>query len=102
MPLHRRHDKRFFALNVFLLCLGADARSQTSADLTLASEYAGRGIALDTRPALQLRIEHDADGGWYGGGFASPVRLDGRARSQLIAYGGRARRLTSALAQLSR
>ena len=94
----RRHDNFFFPLTAFLLlCPGADARSQTSADLTLVSEYAGRGIALDPHPVLQLRVEHDADGGWYGGGFASPVRLDGRARSQLIAYGGRAQRLTSAL-----
>ena len=94
----RRHDNFFFPLTAFLLlCPGADVRSQTSADLTLVSAYAGRGIALDTRPVLQMRVEHDADGGWYGGGFASPVRLDGRARSQLIAYGARAQRLTSAL-----
>lgn len=82
---------------ILLLCLAGSARCQTSADLTLVSEYAGRGIALDTRPALQLRVEHDTDAGWYGGAFASPVRIEGRSQGQLIVYGGRAQRLTSTL-----
>jgi uncharacterized protein (TIGR02001 family) len=73
------------------------ARCQTSANLTLVSAYTARGIALDTRPALQLRVEHDAADGWYAGAFAAPVRLDGEGQGQLIAYGGRAQRLTSTL-----
>ena len=98
MPPDRRHDTATFALAACaLICLSGPARGQTSADLTLVSEYAGRGIALDTRPALQLRVEHEAAAGWYGGAFASPVRIEGRAQGQLIAYGGRAQRLTSAL-----
>jgi uncharacterized protein (TIGR02001 family) len=86
-----------------LLLLGcvATARSQTSYDLTLTSEYAARGAALDTRPALQLRVEHDAEtaryAGWYVGGFASPATIVGRAQGQLIAYAGRAQQLTSTL-----
>lgn len=95
---HRRHHRATPALAAVLLAsLAGTARGQTSADLTFVSEYAGRGIALDTRPALQLRVEHDTDAGWYAGAFASPVRIQGRAQGQLIAYGGLARRLTPTL-----
>lgn len=92
-----RHQTCPVTLAVFLLCLAIPARAQTSADLTLTSSYAARGMELDHRPALQLRIEHDADDGWYGGAFASPVALGGERQAQLTAYGGRARRLSSTL-----
>lgn len=85
---------------IFLLCLGASAvaaHAQTSADLTLVSAYTARGLTLAPHPAAQLRVEHDFDAGWYAGAFASPVLLDGRRQGQLIAYGGVARRITSAL-----
>lgn len=97
---HRRHATPALAAipaALLLSFLAAPARCQTSSDLTLVSEYAGRGVALHTRPALQLRVEHEAGDGWYGGVFASPVTLAGRSQGQLTAYGGRARRLTSAL-----
>jgi len=95
---HHHHHHATIALAAFsLICFSGAARCQTSADLTFVSEYAGRGIALDTRPTLQLRVEHDTDAGWYAGAFASPVRIEGRAQGQLIAYGGRAQRLTSTL-----
>jgi uncharacterized protein (TIGR02001 family) len=66
----------------------------------LASEYGMRGLSLsDGRPVPQLRLDHDSAGGWYVGGFASPVRLPGSgARAALIAYGGRARRFGPGLA----
>jgi uncharacterized protein (TIGR02001 family) len=102
MHLDRRHDHTTLALAAFpfaflLAGLAGPARCQTSADLTFVSEYAGRGIALDTRPVAQLRVEHDGAGGWYAGAFASPVRFEGRAQGQFIAYGGRAQQLTPAL-----
>jgi len=98
MPLDRRHQNHASTLAALLLmCLAGSARSQTSADLTLMSEYAARGVALDTRPALQVRVEHDTAAGWYLGAFASPVTLGGRSQAQLIAYGGRAQRMTSTL-----
>lgn len=94
----RRHDLAILTLAAILpLTFAGSARSQTSADLTLVSEYAGRGVALTTRPALQLRVEHDTDAGWYGGVFASPVTLEGRDQGQLTAYAGRARRISSTL-----
>jgi uncharacterized protein (TIGR02001 family) len=85
----------FAFLLVALAAPGAVA--QTSADLTLVSEYSVRGISLGAHPALQLRVDHDAAGGWYAGAFASPVTLYGRAQGQLIVYGGRALPLTSGL-----
>lgn len=61
------------------------------------TEYAARGMALDRHAAVQLRVEHDFDSGWYGGAFASPVTLAGQRQAQLTAYAGRARRLSSTL-----
>ena len=98
MYLDPRQDHfRFTLAGLLLLCSAETARCQTSANLTLVSAYTARGVALDPHPALQLRVEHDLDSGWYAGGFASPTRLDGRRQDQLIAYGGRAQRLTSTL-----
>jgi uncharacterized protein (TIGR02001 family) len=94
----RRQDKFRFTLAAFLLlCSSGTARCQTSANLTMVSAYTARGVSLDTRPALQLRIEHDTAAGWYAGAFASPVRLDGESQGQLIAYGGRAQRISATL-----
>jgi uncharacterized protein (TIGR02001 family) len=73
------------------------ACAQTSADLTLVSEYAMRGVSLYAHPTLQLRVDHDADGGWYAGAFASPATLYGHEQAQLIVYGGRALPLTSGI-----
>jgi uncharacterized protein (TIGR02001 family) len=80
-----------------LAMLARGACAQTSADLTLVSEYAMRGMSLNPDPALQLRVDHDADGGWYTGAFASPIKLYGRGQGLLIVYGGRAAPLTSRL-----
>jgi uncharacterized protein (TIGR02001 family) len=98
MYLDPRQDHLRFTLAGFLLlCSAGTAHCQTSANLTLVSAYTARGVSLDPRPALQLRIEHDTDAGWYAGGFASPAELDGRRQGQVLAYGGRAQRITSML-----
>lgn len=99
---NRRRDIRpsplaALALPLLLLPCAGPASGQTSAELTVVSTYSARGMALGTRPAPQLRVDHDADGGWYAGAFASPVTLDWKDQGQLIAYGGRAQRLTSTL-----
>lgn len=96
-PNPRQDHFRFTLAGLLLLCSAGTARCQTSANLTLVSAYTARGVALNPHPALQLRVEHDLEAGWYAGGFASPTRLDGRGQGQLIAYGGRAQRLTSTL-----
>jgi len=98
MHFHRRHGITILALALITSSgCGGFARAQTSGDLTLVSEYAGRGVALYTRPALQLRVERDTDDGWYGGVFASPVSLEDRTQGQLTVYAGRAQRATSTL-----
>ncbi len=98
-----RHCRQFLfphALIFTLLLAGASpAHSQTSFDLTLASQYAARGASLSNGPVVQLRAEHDAQSeryaGWYAGGFTSPVRIEGITQTQLTAYAGRAQKLTS-------
>lgn len=80
-------------------CATPAAWPQTAANVMLASEYSMRGLSLsEGRPVVQLRLDHDSDGGWYAGGFVSPVRLPAsQARAVLIAYGGRARRFGTGL-----
>ena len=91
-------SRRLLALTLLILPgLAGTARAQTSFDMPAVSEYAARGAALGSGPALQLRVEHDAESGWYVGAFASPATIEGRRQGQLIAYTGRAQRLTSTL-----
>jgi uncharacterized protein (TIGR02001 family) len=106
MSLDRRNDSRISSLasitSLALACAACPAAAQTSGNLTLVSEYAVRGISLgDGDPALQLRLDHDAPGGWYVGGFVSPVVLavpgEHRRQTALIVYGGRAGRLPSGM-----
>jgi uncharacterized protein (TIGR02001 family) len=110
MSPDRRNDSRISALTpgvraacfLLLACAACPAAAQTSGNLTLVSEYAVRGISLGAgRPALQLRVDHDAPGGWYAGGFVSSAVLaapgESRRQTELIVYGGRAGRLPSGL-----
>ena len=86
-----------FAFLVAAFVVAPCALAQTSADLSLVSEYAMRGVSLGRNPAVQVRVDHDFDGGWYAGTFASPIDLYGRGQGLLIVYGGRALPLTSRL-----
>ena len=104
MSLDRRRQTHPASLAGALLLAGTAlalplrAPAQTSASLALASSYDARGVALSSHPVVQLRVDHDADGGWYAGGFASPVTLGpGPDQAQLIVYAGRARQLASGL-----
>ena len=76
------------------------AHGQTSASISLASEYSVRGVSLSNRlPAPQLSLAWDSAQGWYAGAFAAPrLNLGERSDvSQLVAYGGYAQRLASGL-----
>ncbi len=76
------------------------AQAQASASIALASEYSVRGVSLsDGRPAPQMSLSYDAPQGWFAGAFAAPrLALGGRRDvTQLVAYGGFARRLPSGL-----
>jgi uncharacterized protein (TIGR02001 family) len=86
-----------FAFLVAAFTAASSAMAQTSADLSVVSEYAMRGVSLGRNPAMQLRVDHDFDGGWYAGTFASPIDLYGRGQGLLIVYGGRALPLTTKL-----
>jgi uncharacterized protein (TIGR02001 family) len=107
MSLDRRNDSRTSPLSargvraaacLSLACAAWPAAAQTSGNLSLVSEYAVRGISLGTgHPALQLRVDHDTPGGWYLGGFVSPVTVAGSSQAEAILYGGRAGRLPSGL-----
>jgi len=106
MPFPSRHRQPAHAASpltgpraacLVVTLLARAACAQTSADVSLVSEYTMRGLSLGPHPALQLRVDHDTEDGWYGGAFASPVTLYGRAQGQLIVYGGRARTLSPGL-----
>jgi uncharacterized protein (TIGR02001 family) len=62
-----------FAFLLAALAAAPAALAQTSADLSVVSEYAMRGVSLGRNPAVQLRVDHDFDGGWYAGTFGSPI-----------------------------
>ncbi|MFC5479015.1 TorF family putative porin [Massilia suwonensis] len=98
----RRNDRRTLSLalaglTVALSALGGGAQAQTGTTVSLVSEYSLRGLSLsEGHPAPQLRIDHDADSGWYWGAFASRVRLRASSATALaIGYAGYARRLPS-------
>jgi uncharacterized protein (TIGR02001 family) len=90
---------RIGALAAGMLALPA-AHGQASASIAIASEYSVRGVSLsDGRPAPQLSLAYDAPQGWFAGAFAAPRLALGERRdvTQLVAYGGFARRLASGL-----
>jgi hypothetical protein len=64
----------------------------------LASDYRYRGVSLSNgQPVVQGDLGRDLPGGSYAGLFASPAQLAdaGALRSQLVGYGGWARRVGS-------
>lgn len=76
------------------------AHGQTSASASLVSEYSARGVSLSDRsPAPQFSLAWDSQQGWYAGAFAAAgLHLAERSGvTQLVAYGGYARRLASGL-----
>ena len=102
MSPDRRNDRRTFPLALaglafILSAFAGGAQAQTGTTLGLVSEYSLRGLSLSAgRPAPQLRIDHDADTGWYWGAAASRVRLRASPATALaIGYAGYARRLPS-------
>lgn len=90
---------RFAALAAGMLAMPA-AQAQASASIALTSEYSVRGVSLsDGRASPQLSLAYDAPQGWFAGAFAAPRLALGERRdvTQLVAYGGFARRLASGL-----
>ncbi len=90
---------RIFLLSAAMLATHA-ARAQTSASVSLVSEYSVRGVSLSDRsPAPLFSLAWDSPQGWYAGAFAAAgLRLADRSGvAQLVAYGGYAHRLASGL-----
>lgn len=88
---------RSIVLWALLLCCD-HARAQVSGRVAWVSDYRFRGVSLSQdQPAIQASINFDASDGWYGGLFASSVKLQshGGPRVQGVAYAGYARRMTS-------
>ena len=82
------------------LLLTPVALSQPSATATLVSDYRLRGVSLsDDKPAAQATLVLDSPTGWYGGVFASTVKLPGTAHisAQAVAFVGYAGPIRSGL-----
>jgi uncharacterized protein (TIGR02001 family) len=79
-----------------LACALPRAQAQVGITASATSEYVARGMSLSQgQAAPQLRLDYDA-AGWYAGALLSPVHLDYKgADTQVLAYGGYARRLPS-------
>ena len=74
--------------------------AEVSGSASLLSDYRYRGISLsDNRPAAQVALAYDDASGWYGGAFASTVRLGypTNREVQLISFAGFAKRMPSGL-----
>ena len=83
-----------------LLLAGAlaagSAGAQVSGSVVLATDYRFRGVSLSAnQPALQADLGYDHPSGWFGGLFASTVRLyePGTLQGQAVVYAGDAVRL---------
>jgi uncharacterized protein (TIGR02001 family) len=108
MPRHRQAEGKPDSLALPCCVLAAMAcaprlvQAQGGVDVTAApaivSEYVVRGMSLSRgRPAPQLRLDLDA-GNWYAGVLASRVRYPyAEPNTQVLAYGGYARRMDSGL-----
>lgn len=89
-----------WAVAAACLLAAGGAQGQVSGTVSLASEYSARGVSLSNgRAAPQLGLSYDAPAGWFAGAFVAPrLTLAGRSGiTQLVAYGGYARRLPSGL-----
>lgn len=87
------------AVALLFALTGCDVRAQVNASVSVVSDYRFRGVSLsDGHPELQLNLTYDSPAGWYAGAFASGMQWrDGGRDTQVVAYGGYARRLPSGL-----
>ena len=96
--IDRPRSRAAFAL--WFLFASAEALAQVSGSASLLSNYRYRGVSLsDNKPAAQVALAYDDASGWYGGAFASTVRVGHPTSRQLqgIAFAGYAKRMPSGL-----
>ena len=74
----------------------ASAQVDLTGSVSLQSDYRYRGQTPgDSGIVPQLTLNLDGNGGWYVGGFASPVTINQRYGYKLQAYAGYAQRMGS-------
>ena len=89
----RRQWTRRAIVAACALAFASLAQAQVSGSVGVVSDYRYRGHSLsDGDPALQASVGYDAQGGLYGGLFASSVRYAGDTGAQFVPYVGFARR----------
>ena len=72
-----------------LLLVAHAVRAQANASVTFVSDDRYRGVSLSNGdPAVQVGLGFDADGGAYGGAFASTAKLYGRDMVRWLGYAG--------------
>lgn len=92
MPSARRHAHPVRLLPVLaLLWLAVAAHADVGATLSLQSDARERGVSYSAdKPAAQLGLAWDGEGGGYAGASLARARFDnGRSSAWLRAYGGR-------------
>lgn len=99
LPFFRLPPLKPLVLVLGALAMHPAAFAQWSGSVTAVSEYRYRGMDFsDGKPSVQGGVAYDGSGGWYAGAFGAMTRLNGRRGAQVVAYGGRARRLDNGLA----
>ena len=96
-PDHLRSHR---AVALCFLFVSSGSLAEVSGSASLLSDYRYRGVSLsDHRPAAQVALAYDDASGWYGGAFASTVRLGYPTNRELqfISFAGFARRTPSGL-----
>jgi uncharacterized protein (TIGR02001 family) len=91
----------FRAVALCLLFVSVEVSAQFSGSASLVSDYRYRGVSLSrNKPAAQLGLAYDdASSGWYGGAFASTVKLFYPSTElQLSSFAGYASRTPSGVA----
>jgi uncharacterized protein (TIGR02001 family) len=86
-------------LAILLLFACGAAWGQTSGSVSVVSNYLFRGISLsEGNPVPQVNLSYDSPAGWYAGGFASRIALEGNpGTAQLVGYAGYSRRWLNGL-----
>lgn len=84
------HPARLSLLIVTLLAGFGAARADVGATLSLQTDARERGLSYsNNKPAAQLGLVWDGEGGWYAGASLGHARFVRRSGAALRAYGGR-------------
>ncbi|MDY0748781.1 TorF family putative porin [Paucibacter sp. R3-3] len=66
------------------------ALAELGGTVSIQSDARDRGLSYsDDKPAAQLTLAYDGNGGWYGGGTAMRAKFSEHSSNVISAYGGR-------------